>query len=117
MIVITNRETRARNFGTWKRLLTSRLVDSDKREGAALLDLPMDNAVRGTDIDIPGRAKAWLVDLERNCLASKPFDESAQESRRSRMRKRGEIPIAIIVGISGVHHDRDALPSPDVSGH
>lgn len=40
----------------------------------------MDNAVGGADIDIPGSSKAWLVDLERNCLASKPFDESVMKS-------------------------------------
>jgi hypothetical protein len=34
--------------------LTSSVVDPDKRKGAALLDLPVDNAVRCTDVDITG---------------------------------------------------------------
>lgn len=32
------------------------------------------------------------------------------------MKKRWKLPIAVIISISGVHHDCDALPSADVSG-
>lgn len=98
-------------------LLTSRLVDPDKREGTTLLDLAVDNAVRGTNVNVPSGFEAWLVDVHRNGLATKPFDQSVQDSWNDKIwdEEERELPIAIIISVSCVHHDRDALPSADVS--
>ncbi len=51
----------------------ARFVDAHKAEGAALLDLAVDDAIARGDVDVACFVKAGLVDFERDDLASKPL--------------------------------------------
>ena len=50
----------------------ARFVDAHKAEGAALLDLAMDDPITCRDVDVACFIKAGLVDFEGDDLASKP---------------------------------------------
>ena len=51
----------------------ARFVDAHKAEGAALLDLAVDDAIACGDVNIACFFKAWLVDFLGDNLASKPL--------------------------------------------
>lgn len=48
------------------------LVDAHKAEGAALLDLAVDDAIACGDVDVACFIKAGLIDFEGDDLASEP---------------------------------------------
>ena len=48
------------------------LVDAHKTEGAALLDLAVDDAIACGDVDITCFIKAGLIDFEGDDLATEP---------------------------------------------
>ena len=51
----------------------ARFVDAHKAEGAALLDLAVDDAIACGDVDIACFVKAGLVNFQGDDLASKPL--------------------------------------------
>lgn len=51
----------------------ARFVDAHKAEGAALLDLAVDDAIACGDVDVACFVKARLVDFEGDDLTSKPL--------------------------------------------
>ena len=74
----------------------ARFVDAHKAEGAALLDLAVDDAIAGGHVDIACFVKPWLVDFLGYNLASKPLYGLALVQSHTH---RGEqcSPIAIVV--------------------
>ena len=55
----------------------ARFVNAHKAEGAALLNLAVDDAIACGDVDVACFVKAGLVDFEGYDLASKPLYQLA----------------------------------------
>ena len=90
-ILVRNRafEDLQRCQGLVERDFVPSVVDAGEAEGAGLTDLAVHDFVAGTDVDIAGAGEAGGVDLVGNNFAAEP--------------------IAVVVGVAGIHHNRNIL--------